>query len=136
MKLALKLPLFFSLLAIAGCSESSSSPGPDRESKRLSIAKVWKTENSQCAVQGNPANWQGAYCMWLSKTNDFQQDEVQSCYKMLTGRAGIPKTVCERNAYFKREICKTLVVDSYGSNSLEECMRSDDYVPVAVREGL
>lgn len=122
-------------LSLCSCAPEHEGPTPDRESKRLSLAKVWRTENSQCEIPGNAANWQGAYCLWLNKTTDFEKDEVKSCYETLTAHQGIPKSICERNQYFKREICKTLVLDRY-FKTLEQCMSSDDSVPVAVREGL
>ena len=139
MKHSIISALFFAFLTLSlltGCSDGSGEITPDRESKRLSLAKVWKTENSHCEVQGNPANWQGAFCMWLNKTTDFKADEVQNCYQLASKRQGIPTQTCDRNRYFKREICKTLVIDHIFIGSLDDCLRSDDAVPVAVREGL
>jgi len=108
----------------------------DRRNEPLLRAEMWKMENSNCSVKGNSANWQAAYCMWMNKTNDYGMDEVQRCYAALTEREGIPSRLCERNEYFKREICKTLVLDQTYKGSLSDCLASDDAVPRVVREGL
>ncbi|MFN8390618.1 MAG: hypothetical protein U0136_10035 [Bdellovibrionota bacterium] len=126
----------------SGCSPSVDDieEAPEIRSHSLGAGSIgsgiWQSENPQCQVRGNAANWQAAYCMWLNRTNDFKEDIVQDCYSMLTERQGIPKTICERNLYFKREMCKTLALDDYFKGSVEECIRSNDSVPLVVREGL
>jgi hypothetical protein len=142
----LKSTLFFSavlsLLAVLGCSAGDDSLDFPEDSARVIARRgaigdgEWKSENPTCQVRGNAANWQAAYCLWFNHTNDFEKDEVQDCYATLTEREGIPRTICDRNLYFKREICKTLALDKYFGGSVENCIQSDDSVPVVVREGL
>ncbi len=125
----------------SGCSDRLGKQSLPEARERLFSGRdprvgLWKSENPQCEVKGNAANWQAAYCMWLNHTQDFEQEDVQDCYSMLVDREGIPKTNCERNLYFKREICKTLVIDNFFQGSLDACLRSDDSVPLVVREGI
>ncbi len=127
----------FAVSVFAGCSSGLSTEDLRTRGELSPLrANEWKLENYQCAVKGNTANWQAAYCMWLNKTNDFEADGVEECFNTLTEHEGIPKRFCERNEYFKREICKTLVMDKIFTGSLIECLRSDDSVPRVVREGL
>lgn len=129
--------IFFVSIVILGslaCAESYDTR-PSREDS-LIRSEMWKLDNASCQVKGNSANWQAAYCMWMNKTNDFSLDEVQACYKTLSQRQGIPQDLCSRNEFFKKEICKTLVLDHIFPGSLGECLASDDSVPRVVREGL
>lgn len=100
------------------------------------LDEYWKTENPTCEIRGNSANWQAAYCLWMNSSKDFYNDDVQGCYKDLTEREGIPRSYCERNKYFKREICKTLALRNYFDGSVDSCLKSDESVPLVVREGL
>ncbi len=135
MKTSVRIIFTFSLLSLAACSTREDNLR-NREPLPLLRAEAWKLENPQCEVKGNAANWQAAYCMWMNRTNDSEADEVQNCYNSLTSREGIPRSLCERNQFFKREICKTLVVDRTFTGSVSDCLRSDDSVPRVVREGL
>ncbi len=99
-------------------------------------ADIWKTENATCDIKGNASNWQAAYCMWLHQAGEFDDSAVQECFSMLNSRPAIPQKICERNLYFKREICKSLAVDGYFHRSVDECVASDYSVPKVVREGL
>ena len=133
-----RAPLVSALIILfCGCSTGISTDDLRSRGELSPLrAEEWKMENYQCAVKGNTANWQAAYCMWLNKTNDFEADGVEDCFETLTEHEGIPKKLCERNEYFKREICKTLVMDRIFHGSMTECLRSDDSVPRVVREGL
>ena len=121
------------ILFSSACAENER---PDPHDQPLLRAEMWKMENSNCSVKGNSANWQAAYCMWMNKSNEFDTDEVKACYNALTEREGIPRALCERNQYFKKEICKTLVLDKTFPGSLSDCVASDDSIPRVVREGL
>ena len=137
--LAVTAVLFFSILFTA-CSDAVDDFDVSRRSQNLSMrapgSDIWKTENPHCQVRGNTANWQASYCMYINHTKEFDDDLVQQCYKLATDREGIPRGFCERNLYFKREICRGLVLDHYFGASLDECMQSDESVPLVVREGL
>ncbi len=130
--------LIAAVTALHACAPAMEGGSVEDEIGRPSLggAEIWKTENATCDVKGNTANWQAAYCMWLNQAESFDQSEVQDCFKMLDGRRGVPQTSCDRNLYFKREICKSLAVDGYFHRSVDECVTSDASVPVVVREGL
>ncbi|MBP9838192.1 MAG: hypothetical protein KBC84_05710 [Proteobacteria bacterium] len=132
----MKIQLFLSLalLFTLSCSNNKSSLESDINARERS--EIWKTENPNCQVRGNTANWQTAYCMWLNQTNEAKDELVEQCYKMLTAHKAIPEELCARNLFFKTEICKTLVLDQYFDNSLEDCIKSDDSIPKVVKEGL
>lgn len=133
---SVKLKLFI-LATTALCSFAcADNERPDPHDQPLLRAEMWKMENPNCAVKGNSANWQAAYCMWMNKTNEYDTDDVKACYDALTERQGIPRNLCERNQYFKKEICKTLVMDKTFPGSLSDCLASDDSIPRVVREGL
>lgn len=124
--------------ACAPSSQPGESGSLEDEIGRPSFggAEIWKTENATCDIKGNSANWQAAYCMWLHQAEKFDTSEVQDCFSMLNTRPAVPQQPCERNLYFKREMCKSLAVDGYFHRSVEECLASDKAVPVVVREGL
>ena len=125
------------LLLSSACSNSMSSDDLRRRGgDTLLRSEMWKLENTQCAVKGNAANWQAAYCLWMNKTNDFEKEGVQECFDTLTEREGIPTKLCDRNEFFKREICRSLMMEKLFIGTFTECLASDGSVPRVVREGL
>lgn len=118
------------------CASNQSGLGYDERDLDHAGSDIWKMENAGCQIKGNTANWQAAYCMWLNQSEDFESAPVQDCVKMIAKRPGIPTKACDRNHYFKREICKSLAVDGYFHRSVDQCLVSDDAVPLVVKLGL
>ena len=124
------------LISTWGCASSQRDLNYDDHELDRPGSSAWKMENASCKIKGNTANWQAAYCMWMHQSEGFESSPVQECYKMISSRPGIPSTACERNHYFKREICKSLAVDGYFHRSVDQCLASDDAVPLVVKLGL
>lgn len=114
-----------SMALLAGCAAMDPSL-PSTE---------WKRENSGCEVPGNTQAWATSYCLWLSKTMDVEAPEIRNCQRTIEEHRSIPAGTCERNYYFKRELCKTLVLDGMFAGSLSRCLKSEQSVPLFVKEG-
>ena len=88
-------------------------------------------ENCGCEVPGITVRWQAAYCMALEQTDDFEQAGVQRCLSRAEPAAIRKAAACQKNAYWKREICRA----TRGSTALDDCVRDPLFVPRIVARG-
>lgn len=116
-------------LTFISCSSSQST---------FTGRELYLNENPTCEIKGKPENWQAAYCLWINTTNDFNNTEVKHCYDLALRHQGIPQSPCERNKYFKNELCKMMVAQKYFnySGTVNDCLVSEDTVPKVVKEGI
>lgn len=128
------------LLVLAACSDTAGSP-PTME-QQITGGKNVLLENPTCEVPGNPANWVAAFCMWMNRVgeynrdSDLEDDPVKLCIRDLDKRPGVPKELCERNKYFKQQLCESLALEGKFKGSIRECLASRGTIPRVVREGL
>ncbi len=124
----LKKIIFLSSILISCSPSKSTFTGTD----------LYLNENPDCKIKGKSENWQAAYCLWINTTNDFNNTQVKHCYDLALRHQGIPQAPCDRNMYFKNEICKMMVAEQYFNyaGTVNDCLLSEDTVPKVVKEGL
>jgi hypothetical protein len=88
-------------------------------------------ENCGCAVPGITVRWQAAYCMAFEQTDDFEQAGVQRCLTRAEPAALRKASACEKNAYWKREICRA----TRGAAAVDDCVRDPQFIPRMVARG-
>ena len=118
--------------------------GPERPSMadEIDASPYRMRENPTCEIPGNPSNWLAAYCMWMNNVAQFDQDSdieddpVKLCIKDVERHPSVPNSLCERNKYFKQQICETLTMNGVFHGNVAQCVASRGTIPRVVREGL
>ena len=127
------------LLLLSACSTGDGRPSLEDE---IDASENQLLENPTCEVPGNPANWLAAYCMWLNGTSQFDRDSeikddpVKQCIRTVDRHAAVPRKLCDRNKYFKQEICTRLAENGIYTGTVQSCIASRGTIPRVVREGL
>ena len=88
-------------------------------------------ENIDCAAPGITVRWKAAYCMALSETDDFENEEVQRCLAKIDSQAVRKMRPCQQNAHWKAMICGVV----RDKKDVQSCIRDKTFIPSIVRRG-
>ncbi|WP_157671866.1 hypothetical protein [Desulfuromonas soudanensis] len=98
----------------------------------LLVPLCCSANENECPAKGDVLHWVADYCMYLAETDDFGNENVQSCFEK--EQAFKIDNTCENRMKYKKKLCNlSLVRDSY--TSVEECYEDKSFSGPTVRNG-
>ena len=91
-------------------------------------------ENCGCDSPGITLRWRASYCMALNETGDAESEAVQSCLSALEPTEVRSLAACQKNAYWRKEICRLSHEDT--GASYQRCLVSSDEIPAVIENGI
>jgi hypothetical protein len=121
------------LIFVALAAAAAAQPAGSRQAPRAAEPCKYE-ENCGCAVPGITIRWRAAYCMSLNETDDFEQEGVQSCLARPEPERLSKLNPCDRNAYWKEEICRAMHPGD--EDAVRACAKDPKVMPRIVERGV
>jgi len=99
----------------------------------LVLFSVANAQTEDCEIPGKTIHWIAGYCMHQAETDDFLDEQVQSCFEKNQGYK--TKDTCENKKKYKMKLCQHLVGMGYFDGDTETCFNDKEFIPSTVRHG-
>ncbi len=77
--------------------------------------------------------WKAAYCMALNETDDLENEGVSRCLYAADPPRLKKSTACDRNAYWKTELCR--LAHPNDSTAVSACVADEKTTPQFIERG-